>query len=86
MLQEECNKKGWNKIEIGVSEQFQGQEKPVMIITMVRTKTEQSRSLGFLNDVKVSFIFYLDLNGSVRKISMMSLLVFFNLFSARMYV
>lgn len=44
-----CCRINLNDITIGTAEVFQGQEKPVMIVTTVRTDGQ----LGFLNDARV---------------------------------
>lgn len=54
----QCNKirkmldlRGWPNIEVGSVEQFQGQERAVIIVSTVRSKSD---TIGFLNDPKVS--------------------------------
>lgn len=51
LITKECRAKGYYGITIGTAEVFQGQEKPIMIISTVRTK---GGSLGFLTDSRVS--------------------------------
>lgn len=50
MLQKECKKQGWDEIEIGSVDTFQGKEKPVIIVTTVRSRM---KSVGFLDNPKV---------------------------------
>lgn len=47
-----CQKLGYSDITIGTAEVFQGQEKPIMILSTVRTGGE----LGFVNRERVIFI------------------------------
>lgn len=70
-LRMKFNDKKWNDIEVGSVEQYQGREKKVVILTTVRSNTD---NVGFLNNPKVScrvtcmlcmyyillFIFYYD--------------------------
>lgn len=44
--------RGWNLIECGSTEQFQGQERKVIIISTVRSKL---RTIGFLNNPRVNY-------------------------------
>lgn len=45
-----CNRLKFDEITIGTPEAFQGQEKPIMIVTTVRT----GGLVGFLDDPRVS--------------------------------
>ena len=44
-----CSNKGWNNISIGTTEQFQGREKKIIIISTVRSK---AKTVGFLSNEK----------------------------------
>lgn len=46
-----CRRNKYNNITVGTAETFQGQEKPVMIVSTVRTAGQ----LGFVNDPRVRF-------------------------------
>lgn len=48
-LKQMCQRHGWNEIQIGSVEAFQGREKPVMILTTVRSGTN---GVGFLSNTK----------------------------------
>ncbi|XP_058461673.1 putative helicase MOV-10 [Malaya genurostris] len=48
-LKQMCQRHGWNKIDVGSVEAFQGREKPIMILTTVRSGTS---GVGFLSNVK----------------------------------
>lgn len=50
-LSEKCKQLGYDDIQIGSVEVFQGQEKPIIIVTTVRS---QMKNLGFLDSKKVS--------------------------------
>lgn len=50
-IQSMLNSNGWKNIQTGAVEIFQGQERPVIIVSMVRSNT---KSIGFLNNPKVS--------------------------------
>lgn len=49
-----CNRMNLKDITIGTPEAFQGQEKPIMIVTTVRS----GGNLGFLNDPRVCNLCY----------------------------
>ena len=49
-LTERCAKYGWTKIQIGSVEIFQGQEKPIIIVSTVRSNMN---NIGFLDSKKV---------------------------------
>lgn len=44
-----CQRHGWNEIDVGSVEAFQGREKPIMILTTVRSG---ATGVGFLSNVK----------------------------------
>lgn len=46
-----CKHNGWPDIKVGSVEIFQGQEKPVIIVSTVRSQME---TIGFLNNWRVS--------------------------------
>ena len=48
-IRQMCNNNRWNDIEIGSVEQYQGREKPIVILSTVRSFTS---TVGFLNNVK----------------------------------
>lgn len=48
-LKQMCARHGWNELEVGSVEAYQGREKPVIMLTTVRSGT---RGVGFLNNVK----------------------------------
>ncbi|KAL9702497.1 hypothetical protein quinque_006015 [Culex quinquefasciatus] len=48
-LKDLLNMRGWKDIEVGSTEQYQGREKPIMLMSTVRTG---SKSVGFLADTK----------------------------------
>lgn len=48
-IKQMCQRHGWNEIDVGSVEAFQGREKPIMILTTVRSGTS---GVGFLNNVK----------------------------------
>lgn len=50
-IKEKLNLRRWFNIEVGSVEMFQGNEKPIIIASFVRSGTF---NLGFLNDVRVS--------------------------------
>lgn len=50
ILSQRCKSMDLNDITIGTAEIFQGKEKPVMIISTVRSN---QRSLGFVADIRV---------------------------------
>lgn len=51
VIAQACRRNGFNDITIGTAEVFQGQERPVMIVSTVRT----GGVLGFVNEPRVSF-------------------------------
>lgn len=53
-LTERCSKHGWTDIQIGSVEVFQGKEKPIIIVTTVRSNMN---NIGFLDNKKVIFEF-----------------------------
>lgn len=52
-IKESCRQNGFEKINIGTAEEFQGQEKSIMIVSTVRSREE---NLGFIRDKRVRFI------------------------------
>ncbi|KXJ70475.1 putative helicase MOV-10 [Aedes albopictus] len=48
-LKQMCQRHGWNEIDVGSVEAFQGREKPIMILTTVRSG---ATGVGFLSNVK----------------------------------
>ncbi|XP_055536928.1 putative helicase MOV-10 [Wyeomyia smithii] len=48
-LKQMCQRHGWNEIQVGSVEAFQGREKPVIILTTVRSGTN---GVGFLSNFK----------------------------------
>lgn len=53
LIRSKCQAAGFDNITVGTAEVFQGQEKPVIIISTVRT----GRSLGFVKDERVGFVY-----------------------------
>lgn len=53
-IQIECTANGWTNIQTGAVEIFQGQEKPIIIVSTVRSNV---KSLGFLDNPKVNLCF-----------------------------
>lgn len=49
LLKDLLNKRNWKDIEVGSTEQYQGREKPIMLMSTVRAR---SRSAEFLNNAK----------------------------------
>lgn len=49
-LTEQCARNGYSGIQIGSVEIFQGQEKPIIIVSTVRSQMD---NIGFLNSKKV---------------------------------
>lgn len=57
LIRSECFDSGFGGITVGTAEIFQGQEKPVMIISTVRSPAgNRGGSLGFVKDQRVSNI------------------------------
>lgn len=56
-----CDKKGYDGITIGTSETFQGQEKPIMIVSTVCSDGH----LGFLNDPRVSLLCHVMISAGI---------------------
>lgn len=50
LIQEQLNKRRWYDVETGSVEIFQGKEKDIIIVSLVRSFTE---TLGFLDDPRV---------------------------------
>lgn len=50
-LTEKCQQLKWTDIQIGSVETFQGQERPIIIVSTVRSRM---RDIGFLDNAKVS--------------------------------
>lgn len=50
-IQQKCRHLNLDEVTVGTAEIFQGREKPVMIISTVRTDGQ----LGFVNEPRVSF-------------------------------
>lgn len=51
-LKNRCMMHGWTDIQIGAVEVFQGQEKPIVIVSTVRSNMN---NIGFLNSKKVGY-------------------------------
>lgn len=51
----ECHKNGFENINVATAEEYQGQEKAIMIISTVRSGQE---TLGFVKDDRVIFHFF----------------------------
>lgn len=49
-IQAMCNANGWKNVQTGAVEIFQGQERPIIIVSTVRSN---SKTIGFLNNPKV---------------------------------
>lgn len=45
-----CKERGWENLKIGSVETFQGLEKPIIIVSTVRSRMD---SVGFLNNARV---------------------------------
>lgn len=54
IIRAELDRRGWKAILVGAPEIFQGQEKPVIIASVVRSETP---SVGFLSNFRVSYYF-----------------------------
>lgn len=54
-LLEQCSQKGYKDIQIGSVEIFQGKEKPIIIVSTVRS---QMNNIGFLDSKKVGRVVY----------------------------
>lgn len=52
IIARECRKNGYGGVTVGTTEIFQGQERPVMIVSTVRTDGQ----LGFVKDPRVSLL------------------------------
>lgn len=50
-IKSKCNANGWKNIKTGAVEVFQGQERPIIIVSLVKSNT---KSIGFLDNPKVS--------------------------------
>lgn len=50
-IQIACKANGWDKIQTGAVEIFQGQEKPIILVSTVRSNV---KTLGFLDNPKVN--------------------------------
>lgn len=57
IIRTQCQNKGFGGITVGTAEVFQGQERPVMIISTVRTG---GKTLGFVKDKRVCKILNFD--------------------------
>lgn len=51
-IEDACRRKGWRDIMISSVEQFQGKEKKIIIVSTVRSKSD---NIGFLNNFRVNF-------------------------------
>lgn len=58
-----CRQNNFNDVTVGTAEIFQGQERPVMIISTVRT----DKMLGFVNDPQVKNNYYFSLLNLIQK-------------------
>lgn len=77
MLKDECELKkiklGEDGITIGTAETFQGQEKPIIIITTVRN----NENLGFVKDERVSYSYSIFFKRKVFFIEFLYFYLFF---------
>lgn len=51
LIKETCRQNGYTKINVGTAEEYQGQEKAVIIVSTVRS---DQNSLGFVTDKRVN--------------------------------
>lgn len=50
MIKDELESRNWFNIEVGSAETYQGKEKPIIIMSTVRSRT---KTIGFLNNIRV---------------------------------
>lgn len=53
-----CRVNNFDGIKVGTAEVFQGQEKPIIIVSTVRS---DEKNLGFVNDARVGFNWFLSM-------------------------